>query len=496
MVTDQDFTDLSVQLDNLYRDELGRSPIETFVDPLGRARWTSDYVTERLRGRDHARAMFIVKNSIRRVAGLPVEEPIRPPKPQGQLGYDGRGLTKGGQYVLPVVCHLMEGFSRYTRDRDYVRNLLDKIAAAGYDAVRTLDVLGWYGEAWRDREVTPVPSRAREGHSVAATPDYYRQLEDYILELHDRGLGIVWSRGDLQLLSPRQTEEHFEILGSLGVPSEAIYLFEGCNEAWQNGQPDSATLRDLVRRFSRQRPGVLTGLSAPPNSSEENRDLQEWSEGVDMVVVHGFRGGEYTDRIRHIFSLSYDGLGTFGRRVAWQMEPSGPRREGERGVSGGATNDPEALGAMAAVSLLSRQAWTYMSSGGVFLSERPFEEQTGFDLIPRVRDLIPSDVMTYDRLWHGGRSEAVLIAPDRVYAERGGGLHRVDQAVDDTGKIVALAHGAVDGKPQLVKNDSERRFEGVVINPGTAESRDIVIGPGQTVQVDFRVARLFVGKLV
>lgn len=424
------------------------------------------------------------------------ERPPLPEQPKGQLKIALGGFTRSSKLTLPLVCHLMEGFSKFTRDPDYIKRLLDTIASAGYDAVRTLDILGWYDGGWGGKEVTPVPSRNKSGNRVEATPNYYQQLENYILECHSRGLALAWSRGDLQLLSHRQLEEHFTTLGQLGVPSEAVFLFEGCNEAWQNGAPDPSRLLELVRLFKRQRPEIICGLSCPTNASEEPADFREWTEGADITIIHNFRGGEDTDRIRHIFSNGYEGMPMLGRRVAWQNEPPGPDDDdGSDDVTVGDTSDPEALGAMAAVSFLARQAWTYMSGDGVFLDGSPFEEQPAFSIIPKIRALIPPDVMAYPMLVHGGRDNSVLITPNRQYSSEGGEIDRIDQAISDDGKVVAVAYGRANRRQAEIMVDDGRRFEGMIINPGTAEVHELRIAAGERVPVDFRFSRLLIGQV-
>ena len=69
--TDAEFTDFTTRLEAIYRDEMGRPAETTHVDPLGRGRWTSDYVLHRQHGLSHNKAWAKVDAEIRQIAGLP-----------------------------------------------------------------------------------------------------------------------------------------------------------------------------------------------------------------------------------------------------------------------------------------------------------------------------------------------------------------------------------------------------------------------------------------
>lgn len=76
-------------LDRKYRDDLGRLPRETWVDPSGRLSWALVYAGARERGSSHAAALDLVNREINRDVGLaadrwPGEEwvPIPPAVPE------------------------------------------------------------------------------------------------------------------------------------------------------------------------------------------------------------------------------------------------------------------------------------------------------------------------------------------------------------------------------------------------------------------------------
>ena len=69
--SDAEFTDFTAKLEAIYREEMGRTAEDTYVDPLGRGRWTYDYAIHRQAGLSHAAAWAKVDAEIRRIAGLP-----------------------------------------------------------------------------------------------------------------------------------------------------------------------------------------------------------------------------------------------------------------------------------------------------------------------------------------------------------------------------------------------------------------------------------------
>jgi hypothetical protein len=86
------------------------------------------------------------------------------------------------------------------------------------------------------------------------------------------------------------------------------------------------------------------------------------------------------------------------------------------------------------MSLMSRQAWCFMSGAGV-LFDYPIDSEPGFWEVPRVRAALPRDVMGFSRLIHGGDRWA----NDRVFAPSG--ETRCDHALSDDGRFVAVIYG-------------------------------------------------------
>lgn len=69
--TDPEFNDFSAKLDAKYRDDGLRPAEPTFVDALGRGRWTYDYSLHRQAGLSHQQAWDKVNRAINDIWGIP-----------------------------------------------------------------------------------------------------------------------------------------------------------------------------------------------------------------------------------------------------------------------------------------------------------------------------------------------------------------------------------------------------------------------------------------
>jgi hypothetical protein len=179
---------------------------------------------------------------------------------------------------------------------------------------------------------------------------------------------------------------------------------------------------------------VLVGLSAF-TGTEDVEVLNDYSRSpANLFVCHGYRGGRWYDKVRHIFSLVYEGKPQ--KRLGWQGEPAGPGAL-VSAIDNRQELDADALCAMAAMSLMTRQVWVYFRGPGVKSDEgERLQDMPGFRDVPRVRALIPADVMRYSGpLTHGGdtwRRERVFAAQGEV---------RADHVLHSDGRFVALIYG-------------------------------------------------------
>jgi DNA-directed RNA polymerase specialized sigma24 family protein len=265
------------------------------------------------------------------------------------------------------------------------------------------------------------------------TPDYGGLLRDFLRDLEARQLRAVISQGGTGPVDiPDRhgfAQRPSDILDQTGT-ANVVAIIGGANESWQTGESDPNRLAQLVGWFKQRHPATLYTISSPPGETAD--ELNAWSiRPADLFDVHGYRGGRWWDKVRHIFSISYEGRPQ--KRLGWQGEPTGP---------GGAVSvtenkhelDDDTLAAMAEMSLMSRQAWCFMSGAGV-LFDYPIDSERGFWTVPRVRDALPRDIMGFSRLFHGGDR----LASERIFAPSG--ETRCDHALSDDGRFVAVIYG-------------------------------------------------------
>lgn len=322
--------------------------------------------------------------------------------------------------VLPVLCHAGDLLSRYARGQAAaVRALLAAIAGAGYHGVRTWTVLA--GDYWRGREVGP--------HTQ---PDYWAVVADFARELEAAGLGWLVSQGDaLRVVTTTAAREAFARQLVETLPRDVVLGVDCGNEAWQNGEPDPARLVPMARVLAAAWPDVALSLSSPPG--EEQHELDAWSLAPATVYdVHGYRGGHWWDKVRHIFSVAYEVKPA--RKLGWQSEPFGPGAL----VSASQHKHELVTGVMQAAAvqaLMARQGWVYFSGPGVMSDAgEDLRAMPGFAETPAAVALLPRDVMT-GRLVHGGTTWAharVFAAHDET---------RCDHVLLDDGRFACLIYG-------------------------------------------------------
>lgn len=90
-ITDEEFLQAKQAQERVYRDEGGRQADRTYLDPLGHARWDTDYYTLRTRGYAHQAALQEMRCRIREAwqpsplpaleTRPPVPAPFQPPAP-------------------------------------------------------------------------------------------------------------------------------------------------------------------------------------------------------------------------------------------------------------------------------------------------------------------------------------------------------------------------------------------------------------------------------
>lgn len=399
--------------------------------------------------------------------GEETDGPASPTRLVGPLKIVNGDFVDSTGPVVPVFCHFMEAFSAWTHGRQAdVKKQCQTIAAAGYQGIRVLDVLGYYDvdgggrpAGWHGKAVTPITFTSISGKQVTATPNFYDQKRSFLQMLNGLGLKIMDDRGDLNDWRDSQKIEHMRLNGELyksmgDAGRDVLAGLWACNESWQNGVKTPELAGRMLTAFKEGAgwwPDVR-GLSwgaeendwtSRPGAGEWPQDMIFWSKDpASICTMHGNRiPNEHI--IAHYLGYGYydDDMRRRGKRT-WNTEPVG----GGIGVSVGTVNDAELLAGIALVSMLTGQAWTHMSGYGVFW-DGPIEKHPGFYEIPRILKWLPRDVHKFAQIGHCGRRfQGTRILAD---TEPPSGT-RADFAIHRDGRFVMCVYGEPGKHPPLV----------------------------------------------
>lgn len=419
--------------------------------------------------------VLLTQNTQLSVSMTPLRQAPSYPRLQGQLRVESNRFVDDTGSVLPLFAHAGDLFALYVRDANRATAEIRKIADAGYQGFRVWTVLR--GSYWEtpDRDVTPTK-----------TPNYWQQWETFVRVVNDEGLKLVVSQGDLNAWTASLSERDAFAVKLAEVEQQignGIYaFFDAGNETWQNGEPDPVKLARFVRAYRQAGGRAVVTLTSPPG--EETHELNAFSiEPAQCYDVHGYRDGHFYDKIRHIFSIPYEGQPM--RALGVQSEPAG---SGElvSVTSNKQELDHEAVAAMGVMSLLARQAWVWFSGEGVRI-QAGLETEQGFVATPRIAAVLPKDVMTFNTLHHSGDSwRNVRIVDQGVSHEV-----RVDGAQAADGRCVYLFYG----EPGTHQFRAAKNFTGTLYHPGTGEGEPFSKKKGETFSMSWNRARLFVGRL-
>jgi hypothetical protein len=155
---------------------------------------------------------------------------------------------------------------------------------------------------------------------------------------------------------------------------------------------------------------------------------------ANIYCVHGYRGGRWWDKIRHIFSFAYESKPQ--KREGIQGESFGPGPD-VSAIDNKHELDADVMCLGAIMSLMTRQAWNFFSDPGVRTDHGPerIEHMPGFWETPRAVALLPDDITAFQRIFHGGetwRNQRVFAAQGEV---------RADHALHDDERFVCLIYG-------------------------------------------------------
>ncbi len=361
----------------------------------------------------------------------------------GQLRIDPNGgFVDDLGPVLPIFAHFGDALSRWSRgQQNEVMADLDRIKAAGFDGIRFWSTLGGNGTGggyWAGRAVSPT-----------ATREYWAHVEAFLTAVRDRGLVVQLSQGDVyrDAIPDRQAFAHQMAAVVNRVGTQVVALFEGANESRDTGEPDAGRLATFVQHFKDRCPAPLMSLSAY-TGHEDVAVIDDFSRApADLFVVHSYRGGRWWDKIRHVFSLVYEGKPK--KRIGWNGE--GP---GFGALVSAIDNkhelDDDWYTLMAAQALITRQGYVWFSGPGVISDHHNgerLENMPGFHTVARVKTMLPADVMFYNAgLSHGGTTWANR----RVFAAVG--ETRADQVTHSDGRFCTVIYGEHPEQVQAVRS--------------------------------------------
>ena len=336
---------------------------------------------------------------------------------------------------------------------------------------------------------------AKDGYHVAATPDYYEQLDAFLTYIRDLGGMVRWSRGDLQMFaSDTAIEDHVRhgaaVLSRVGL--EVLEHWTACNECVLNGVETPEEAARYCDAFTGTVPASLAGYGAPLGT-EESADLIAWAGG-DFSSVHGYRPGddsleESEKTLRHLFSVRREGYGANSEaQPICQDEPTGPGDD----VSGGRTDSVELLTLLAVMSHVTAQAWSYMSGQGVRWNS-PIEAQPGFHEVLRTTAQLPADLYGW-HIFRGGNPENPWTARFGFMGDAGvtHGPGRIDGATngrDHRGWSTA-------GRRLVSSGRSIRRVHRVASRRPMPARRPYTMHTGDTYEVTYDIGRVLVGRFL
>lgn len=324
---------------------------------------------------------------------------------------------------LPVGCHFGDGLSRWARgQQDAVEALLAAIAGAGYGYVRTWTVLdSGSNPYWHGRTLGPHV----QGDA------YWTHVVGYAAALRRHGLRWLVSQGDV-LRVYTSTGDRVKFMERIAdcLQREDVAGMDVANESGNNGESDPAKLEPMSWPIAQRWPDLALSLSS--SQTEEVAEINALSPKPCTVFdVHGSRAGHWWDKVRHVFSIAYEGKPN--RRLGMQSEPFGP------GDQVSASDNKHELNAAvmqagAVMSLLARQSWVYFCGGGIKSDMENITTSPGFAETPAAVAWLPKDIHAAE-LFHGGQTWA----SKRVFAAVN--ETRCDHALLADGRGACLIYG-------------------------------------------------------
>ena len=410
---------------------------------------------------------------------------------EGQLRYDGMAYADDTGRRIPLFCHagdllclFVEGRLEGNQSKEQrVHQAFTDMRTHGYSGLRS-----WWSICWH--QAHPY----WEGRRLNPSNQEHRRLIEECFRIGSEDYGLQWhtALGSAERVPPHEMDEAWDWMADVVQRHPTWFaLVEGLNEAYYTGESNPDVVERWVNRSRSKNPTVLHGLSAAAgaNGSEEHDELVKWTpEWQPMYLVHAYRGGNWGDQTRHVFSSGYEDP---PRRCGWSGEPPGVQCGTYQRVS--ALDHPEQwterpwrYALYLAQTAMSRQVPTFFCSHGVCLEGRLLDAPA-FTLAPRLIHDLPPDIMAFDSLFHGGASQRhrrVIQAPTHC---------RADHATRAAGDCVITVYPET---PEIRDVDLvfERAWKGRIHDE--FGYTDVVIDRGQTVRRDISSGLLFVGEML
>lgn len=348
----------------------------------------------------------------------------QPPLITGQLRVSDSGWADDIGPIHPIGLHVGDLFSKLCHGyTNHVESIIVSARNAGYPFIHFWMNLGTLGDYWAGRECGP-----------GYTPDFWGKLSQ-LGDLFDKhGMKGGYNLGDYKLWSGTH-KDFFRKLGQhlrSRQHQTAAYVFGG-NEAWQTGASSKEEISDALDEFKGEVATIPVTTTAPP--SEDASEIAKWCAG-DFYAIHGYRDGEDHDRIRHIFSVPWEGHPP--NPYGLQDEPTGPGDEVSvkaRHCYKGRDVDSNHLCALAVQSLMCNQGFNYFCSDGV-KSDGDITSWAGFNEVGRVSQIVPIDIMAWPGPIHFGDSQ-----PDRVFSPCSEDTLRFDHRISHSGELFGMFYG-------------------------------------------------------
>jgi hypothetical protein len=413
----------------------------------------------------------------------------------GQLTTDGdRCYRDADGPRIVCVYHAGDLFALFCAGKvDTVREVLTEVSAAGYHVVRSWVCLN---DQLDPHNVWAGPDYL--GGGPTHTPDYTGQIVAFANLLHSFGLKFHMAAGGLDGMDTRQEEDMFmqwanamELAGA-----DKWALVEALNEARDTGDNDGDNtpehLEHLINIVRDRHPQVLYTLTAYTGTEDPELLKPYQPDWVQFTYYHGYRGQQIDDKIRHRVSMALEsGLG----RLFWDGEPGGPWNA--RGIPDDPLTsvsaqendheyDHESVAAMHLGTVIGHGIPAFMCSTGVrhYIAPSSFP---GFWSTPRILRLIPADAHTGETV-HAGRANS----PIEPTTNADGHLGRADSLLLPDGRVVSLFYGE---RPGRYEYRLRQGLVGHLIALDTAAPTAIDLQAGQSITLDLKWARLFIGRI-